>query len=299
MNFKTNPKTIVVATDLNGRADGALAYARKLALAFGARVVLAHSLDPMEYAAVDSVSGELRQGLSEEARTVLDGLSADLIRNGIHSHSEVRQGAVTQTLVDVAVQYDADLILVGTKGGKGVGPVVVGSVAEQLVRQAPCPVLAVAADWSAGGNRPTPGGGAVMLAMERNEATESAVASAAALAETLERPLVLVHARDLAGPATPKPCITVLEDFDALKKIRDRVQCIVKDGKPEAAIPVAIEELRPSLLVIGAKRTSGTPGPHGTAFQLMARSKVPVMCVPPQGASRGVKREASVRVEVE
>jgi hypothetical protein len=56
---------------------------------------------------------------------------------------------------------------------QGAGPVIVGAVAEQLVRMAPCPVLAVAADWNSGEFRPTPGG-PVLLAMECNEATEAA-----------------------------------------------------------------------------------------------------------------------------
>ena len=110
------------------------------------------------------------RGCREGAREVLDKLAADLLREGIHSHSEIRQGAVAQMLVDVARQYEAGLIVIGTKGMQGAGPVVVGAIAEQLVRLAPCPVLAVAADWNAGEFRPTPGG-PVMLAMERNEAT--------------------------------------------------------------------------------------------------------------------------------
>ncbi|HUD75859.1 MAG TPA: hypothetical protein VMQ76_12370, partial [Terracidiphilus sp.] len=40
----------------------------------------------------------------------------------------------------------------------------------------------------------------------------------------------------------------------------------------------------PCILVAGVKRASGTPGPHGTAFALLARSRVPVLCVPPESA---------------
>ena len=158
MSFATGLKTIVVATDLNGQSEAALEYARKLAANYGARIVLAHGLDPLEYAAVDAVPGRVRTGLTEAAREVLDKLAADLLREGIHSHSEIRQGTVAQMLVDVARQYEAGLIVMGTKGMEGAGPVVVGAIAEQLVRLAPCPVLAVAADWNAGQFRPTPGG---------------------------------------------------------------------------------------------------------------------------------------------
>ena len=119
--------------------------------------------------------------LTAEACKVLDKLAGDLLREGIHSHSEVRQGAVAEMLVDVARQYDAGLIVIGTKGMEGAGPVVVGAIAERLVRLAPCPVLAVAADWNAGPHRPTPGG-PVLLAMERNDAAAAAAATAYSLA---------------------------------------------------------------------------------------------------------------------
>ena len=95
-----------MATDLSGRSEAALEVARKLATAYGARIVLAHGIDPMEYAEVDTVPGQVLTRLTEEARAVLDKLSGDLLREGIHSHSEVRQGAVARMLLDVARQYD-------------------------------------------------------------------------------------------------------------------------------------------------------------------------------------------------
>ena len=146
--------------------------------------------------------------LTEEARKVLDKLAGDLLREGIHSHSEIRQGAVAEMLVDVARQYEAGLIVIGTKGMEGAGPVVVGAIAEQLVRLAPCPVLAVAADWNAGPNRPTPGG-PVLLAMERNDAAAAAAATAYSLAETFDRPLLVLHVRTAAEQAAGmNPCAT-------------------------------------------------------------------------------------------
>src|ERR1700734_4296524 len=122
MSFSSGLKTIVVATDLDGQAEGALEYARKLAMSYQARIVLAHGLDPMEYAAVDEIPGGVLSGLTEEARKVLDQLAGDLVREGIHSHSEVRQGAVAEMLVDVARQYGAGVIVIGTKGMQGAGP---------------------------------------------------------------------------------------------------------------------------------------------------------------------------------
>ena len=295
MSFENSLKTIVVATDLEGRADAALEYAFRLAVSYGARIVLAHGLDPMEYAAVDSIPEEVLGQLTGKARDVLNKLANDLVQKGIHSHSEIRQGAVAEMLVDVARQYDAGLIVIGTKGMEGAGPVVVGAIAEQVVRLAPCPVLAVAADWNAGPNRPAPGG-PVLMTMERNEATAVAIATAVSLAEKFERPLLALHVRTAAEKAEGmNPCAT-MEDFGFEAGGKAQVRCLVKDGNPADAVAEAIAEYHPCVLVAGVKRESGTPGPHGTAFALLSASRVPVLCVPPDKAGAGKRREAALHV---
>jgi nucleotide-binding universal stress UspA family protein len=295
MSFANGLKTIVVAADLDGKAEAALEYARKLASAYGARIVLAHGLDPLDYASVAAVPGKVLKGLTEQARAVLDQMAEELIQEGIHSHSEIRQGEVAKMLVDVARQYEAGLIVIGTEGKQGVGPVVVGSVAEQLVRLSPCPVLAVAADYNAGEFRPVPGG-PVLLAMQRNEATSEAVATAYSLAETFHRTLLVLHARTPAEAAAfLNPGATTLEQFGIQASGSFPVRCIVKDGNPGDAIVEAIGQYHPSILVVGVKRGSETPGPHGTAFTFLARSRVPVLCVPPQTVTITPREE--VRIE--
>jgi nucleotide-binding universal stress UspA family protein len=299
MSFAAGMKTIVVATDLDDRSEPALEYARKLAGGYGARIVLAHGIDPVEYAAVDAVPGRVLKGLSEAARAALDKLAGDLLQEGIPSHSEVRQGAVAQMLVDVARQYQAGLIVIGTKGIDGAGPVVVGAVAEQLVRQSSCPVLAVAADWNAGPFRPAPGG-PVLLTMERNEATRAAVAMAHSLAETFHRTLLVLHARRPAeASAFLNPGATTLEEFGVKSSRHFPVRCIVKDGNPADAVVEAIAQHRPSILVVGVKRASDTPGPHGTVFALLARSRVPVLCVPPEPDPAAFNRAQEACTQVE
>ena len=281
MSFAHGLETIVVATELSGCSEAALEYARKLAAAYGARIVLAHGIDPMEYANVDALPDPVLSELTGKAREVLDRLSAGLLREGIPSHSELRQGAVAQMLLDVARQYQAGLIVIGTKGMEGAGPVIVGAIAEQLVRQAPCPVLAVAADWNAGDFRPTPGG-PVLLALERNEVAAASIATAASLARVFERLLLMLHARTAEeAAADPNPCEITMEKFSQQLCDGLPVRCIVKDGNPADAIVTEIAEDHPCILVVGVKRASGTPGPHGTAFALLARSRVPVLCVPP------------------
>lgn len=282
MSFGAGLKTIVVATDLHGQSEAALEYARKIALAYGARIVLAHGADPLEYAAVDEVPEPVMHELTGAAREILEKLAHDLLSEGIPSHSEVRQGDVAEMLVEVARQYEAGLIVIGTEGQSGAGPVVVGAIAEQLVRRAVCPVLAVAADWNAGPNRPTPGG-PVLLAIDRNEAAPEAAATAYSLAATFERPLYMVHVRTPAEvTAFVNPCLPRLEEFGIRPSGKVAVHCLIKDGNAVDAVMEAIEQQRPSILVAGVKRASQTGRLHGTAFALLARSRVPVLCVPPE-----------------
>jgi len=297
MSFADGLKTIVVATDLEGRSGAALDYASKIATAYGARIILAHGVDPLAYATVTTVPGKILRGLTEEARTALEKLSGDLLQEGIRSHSEIREGAVAQMLVDVARQYQAGLIVVGTRGMQGAGPVVVGAIAERLVRIAPCPVMAVAADWNAGEFRPVPGG-PVLLAMERNEATAAAVATAWSLAQVFKRPLLVVHARSAAEAAAfLNPGATTLEEFGVKASGDFPVRCMVKDGNPPDAVAEAIAQHKPCILVAGVKRTSETPGPHGTVFALLARSRVPVLCVPPEAKQKQPEQEVDATVE--
>jgi nucleotide-binding universal stress UspA family protein len=280
MGFEAGLKTIIVATDLDDSSESPMEYARKLAAGYESRIVLTYTIDPLSYAAVGPVPGRIVRRLPHEARVVLDKMSADLSNKGIHSHSEIRQGAMVEMLIEVARQHQAGLIVMGTHGQEGAGAIAVGSIAEQLVRMAPCPVLAVAEDWNAGPFRPIPGG-PILLALERNTAAKGAFATASSLAETFHRTLVVVHARDAAKvSAFLNPSATSLEDFGISSTTTATVRCVVKDGNPADAVENAIQVYQPSMLVVGVKRLSKTPGPHGTAFSLLTRSRVPVLCVP-------------------
>jgi nucleotide-binding universal stress UspA family protein len=287
MSFADGLKTIVVAIDQDGKPQAALEYARKLAGAYHARVVLAYGLDPLDYVSVEGLPGRVLRRMTQAARASLEEMAADLIWEGIHSHSVVRQGSVSQMLVDIATQYEAGLIVVGTKGREGSGPVMVGAIAEQVVRAAPCAVLAVAEDWNAGDFRPSPGG-PVLLAIERNEASSDAVDAACSLAESFHRTLLVLHARRPAeAAALLNPRSTALAHFGIDSHRSFPVHCIVQDGNPADVIEEVIADYHPCVLVAGVKRTSGKSGPHGTAFEMLACSRVPVMCVPPVTVAAG------------
>jgi nucleotide-binding universal stress UspA family protein len=139
---------ILVPTDFSATADAALDYAFALAERFGASVLLLHVLDDPFVA--DGMAAEayiteapvLRTAMLQEAREKLShrtGPRAPRVR----AETEVLFGHGARTIADYAAEHGADLIVMGTHGRTGMAHLLLGSVAEQLVRTAPCPVLTV------------------------------------------------------------------------------------------------------------------------------------------------------------
>jgi nucleotide-binding universal stress UspA family protein len=142
---------ILVPTDFSETADAALVYAKDLATRLGASLHLVHVYtDPYAAAAsapevYASVPPELRQRALEEARErLLERLDASEEQRFRGSRGIVR-GLIAHQIVDYAASQDIDLIVMGTHGRRGVAHILLGSVAEHVVRTASCPVLTVRA----------------------------------------------------------------------------------------------------------------------------------------------------------
>jgi nucleotide-binding universal stress UspA family protein len=142
---------ILVPTDFSETADDALAYAKDLATRLGASLHLVHVYaDP--YAAAGCapevhacVPDELRQRSLEEVRErLLERLDTKEEYEFRGSRGVVR-GLVAPQIVSYAISQDIDLIVMGTHGRRGVAHLLLGSVAEHVVRTAECPVLTVRA----------------------------------------------------------------------------------------------------------------------------------------------------------
>jgi nucleotide-binding universal stress UspA family protein len=142
---------ILVPTDFSETADAALAYAKDLATRLGASLHLVHVFtDPYAVAAVAPevyapVPPEARERALEEVRErLLERLDASEEQKFRGSRGVVR-GLVARQIVDYAVNQDIDVIVMGTHGRRGVAHLLLGSVAEHVVRTAACPVLTVRA----------------------------------------------------------------------------------------------------------------------------------------------------------
>jgi nucleotide-binding universal stress UspA family protein len=143
----TSPITrILVPTDFSDTADAALAYALKLADQVGAAVRLVHVL---EDAAALSLYSEVYVPMPAEMRAeILAGIRRQLAaRSTASGHSnvttEVLTGVAAKAIVEGATEQQCDLIVMGTHGRHGMAHMLMGSVAERVVRTAACPVLVV------------------------------------------------------------------------------------------------------------------------------------------------------------
>jgi nucleotide-binding universal stress UspA family protein len=142
---------ILVPTDFGPASDAALACAKELALRFDAAVHLLHVVDDPLAAGVWTpevyvgASAETREKLMDDAALRLKDSFTDDERKRFSTAAEVRVGAPSETIVEFALEKGIDLIVMGTHGRRGFAHMFVGSVAERLVRTAPCPVLTVRA----------------------------------------------------------------------------------------------------------------------------------------------------------
>jgi nucleotide-binding universal stress UspA family protein len=144
----TLPTNILVPTDFSETANRALDYAVALAAKLDARIHVLHVIEipvlgvpelgvALASTTIDSV---VREGQAELDRAVEE-------RRNQANFGEVvlRTGDTRDTIRHVAEEVHADLIVMGTHGRRGVSRALLGSIAEMIVRTAPCPVLTVRA----------------------------------------------------------------------------------------------------------------------------------------------------------
>lgn len=119
---------VVVPTDFSACAEEAWALAQRVAQVSGSELVLVHVLE----APLDS-----------EARETLEQWAAKARQRGLKARTVVKTGTPHQEIVDLATDERADLVVIGTHGRGGLNRALLGSVADRVVRLAPCPVLTV------------------------------------------------------------------------------------------------------------------------------------------------------------
>lgn len=140
-------KRILVPMDFSSDSLHALACAAELASSFGAELRLLHVVEPIYVAEPYlGISPNVGRFLDEQRRIgkeQLERIAADLKKQGHRVRTAVEYGSPAPVIVDTAKSGGASLIVMGTHGRTGLAHMLIGSVAEKVVRRASCPVLTV------------------------------------------------------------------------------------------------------------------------------------------------------------
>jgi len=130
---------IVVGTDFSADSRKAVAYAGDLAKALGARLTVVH----VDEKAAFVPGSDLAKAEGRADQMHMDAAVRELTDQAVRARGLVRPGLPAEGLCDVASEEHADLVVVGGRGRECFAGVVLGSVAERILRDAPCPVLMV------------------------------------------------------------------------------------------------------------------------------------------------------------
>ena len=141
-------KNLLVPVDLSEASIHALRLAVASARMSGASLTLLHvgvvPVSPMTEAWTPAVSAplvELKGQMAREARTALERIRREEVPTDIDARLVVREGFVPEEIVAEAKNGGHDLVVMGTHGHTGLERVLLGSVAERVIRSCPIPVL--------------------------------------------------------------------------------------------------------------------------------------------------------------
>lgn len=142
---------ILVPTDFSPSSHAALGYAVYLASRMGSAVEVLHVIEQpeeLEEGAKVVVEGgapkPIAQVLRDKAEEAMRRFLSDVPGSrGVSFKARIELGKSAETTLEIATNERFDLIVMGTHGRTGLARVVVGSVAEKVIRSAPCPVMTV------------------------------------------------------------------------------------------------------------------------------------------------------------
>jgi nucleotide-binding universal stress UspA family protein len=306
---------ILVPTDYSPCAEGAFTHAAYLADLHGAELHVLHVVEergePLEAAlrnvaiTPEDIAGDLDLPLPERADRRAD---EPVPVTEVEEHAPEASAAI----LEYARAHGVDLIVMGTQGRRGVRRLAMGSVAEEVVRQASCPVFTVR-------HRPAPPDHEappstpwairrVLAPLDLSERSYLGARHAAELAAAYEATLDLLYVVDPGS--VPTATMPYLGSFDtmvgaveeragkALRRVskelqrevpalRDRVSERVRSGQPASEILAAVEEEGADLLVLCSHGHSGLRRLllGSVAQQLVRRSPCPVFTLKSFGRS--------------
>lgn len=283
-------RNILFATDFSAAAANAIPYVKRIAKHYEANVLALHvhppmgnPLTPPEAWAAEAATVEARD---QEHREVLFHTF-----NGLPTQVWIEEGNIVSNLQKAIEKNNIDLVVIGTRGRTGLGKLLLGSVAEEILRTLTCPVMTVGpyADLVRGSDGQIR---EILYATDFASETPTAAAYAVSLAQEFQARLVLLHvipkleAGDLVMAsdvvASSRAMLEKLVPAEAEDWCKPKYY--VEQGNPAEKILEMAQLREPDLIILGVRPEQGVPGaathlPISTAHKVVSHATCPVLTV--------------------
>lgn len=289
-------KSVLLATDFSEASQKPLRHALAIARHYGAKFYLAHVVSSPGF----TIAGPPALELTTEASTRdVQQLEHDLVASGslagIDHEFIVREGVVWEELQSIISQNQIELLVLGTHGRRGIGKMLLGSVAENAFRHADCLVLTVGPNsYPLPFSKTSP---QFLFATDFGEGSLHALPYAISLAIHFGAKLVLLHVVPIAPtPENPAHSIPAIRDAARMACLRHLEQLL--RGEQEMELPpefvvhfglaserilqVALEH-KAELIIMGLRRSThiatAARMPWATAYEVVCNAGCPVLTV--------------------
>jgi nucleotide-binding universal stress UspA family protein len=284
------PKNILLATDFSQASVAALPHALTIAAQYRSKLFVAHVICP-EFR--DLLPSDTTTTMIQHARVFteqkLEPLLSAVRQKGISCQSLIGEGAIWDVLLDMIQQNRIDLIIVGTHGRRGLRKLLLGSIAEEVFRMAPCPVLTVGPKISQ-----TPSMevqlGYILYPVEFVPDPSGAAAYAVSIAEEYHARLTYMKVFEETVPSPEEkaqieePVRHWMDDhIPAESDLRERTSFELGFGPTAEAILKFASDRDVDLIVMGVRRLDPVMAAHldkpDTTYEVVRTAPCPVLTV--------------------
>ena len=287
-------KNILFLTDFSKASEMALPYAAAIARNYGAKVYALNVLEPAPYSyTTPELTVAAIQAQEDCAKLAMTRVESSL--SGLASEAILERGIDIWTAVDREIKRHAvDLIVLGTSGRTGTKKLLLGSVAEEIFRRSPVPVLTI----GPGVCNTAQNGGQfqrVLFATDFSASSTTAAQYAVTLAQENRARLLLLHVMPKPDSRNGKEQRRFeLSVAEAFQQLYDTVpkdaefymppEAAVEYGEPGERIVAAAAERRADLIVLGLRAVTDHIGAathleRATAHKVVAHAVCPVLTV--------------------